>query len=494
MADNFYINAVRIGNDICLREVRDGIQNKRKVRYEPTLFISSNGQQTEWRSLYGDSVKAVRFDSMSDAREFVQKYEGVDGVKLFGQTDYEMAFLNEYYPGVLEFDLNKISAWSIDIETRLPTDKFGKITGFPDIKTANSEINLITMEELSTGNCYSFGCKPYDGKDTLFTQCRDEADLLKQFIQFWNLKQVAVVTGWNIDFFDIPFIVNRINRILGEGSANKLSPWNRTTVDVKQFQGKEEISVKILGVSCIDYLALYKKFTYVKLESYSLAFVTQEELGETKLDHSEYENFNVFAEKGWNKFVQYNVRDARLVSKLERKLKLIELALTIAYRAKVNYSVVFGPVKTWDGIIHNALYSKKICVPFKEAVHDSDGIEGAYVKDPIPGWKYYTATLDATSLYPSIMMTLNMSPETFLGNEPGVTVDYLLEGNTINIPGDECWSPIGARFSKQKRGIVPELIEQYMAVRKTAKKQMLSIEQELEDIKQEINKRGLKID
>jgi len=277
----------------------------------------------------------------------------------------------------------------------------------------------------------------------------------------------------------------------------KLSPWG--VVEFKKvrtggFGGEERTVVNIAGVSALDYMLLYKKFVFVKHESYSLGHIAQEELGTTKLDHSEYRNFNEFIDKGWNKFVAYNVIDTKLVSQLEDKLKLIELAYTLSYLAKINYTSVFGPVKMWDAIIHNELKRDNVVIPLRQTNSGSgESIEGAYVKDPITGFKEWEVSLDATSLYPSIMMTLNLSPETYLG-QSDVNLELLLaEKQTMEPLEGEAWAPSGARYSKQTRGIIPKLIEKYMAMRKDAKKRMLGKEQELENIKSELTKRGIKI-
>lgn len=490
----FYTNVARIGNNLCVREQTETGPSKFKIRYQPTLYIKTD-KESEYTTLYGDYAKPVIQDMMSAGKEFMKKYEGVRGVELFGQQNWILQYINETYSGKIDFNPKLISAWSIDIETLLLEDENGKIIGFPNAETGDCEITLITIQCLNTKQCFTFGSREYKGEKTLdsrYLNCGTENELLKQFIQFWQNKSVEVITGWNIERFDIPYIVNRIIAVLGEEWAKKLSPWESVEIVKKRiaggFGGDDEIVCNIAGVSIIDYMALYKKFVFVKHESYSLGHIAQEELGETKLDHSEYKNFNEFYWKGFDaKYVDYNIRDTQLVAKLEDKLKLIELVYTLAYLAKINFTDVFSPVKTWDAILHNRLLSESVVVPLRENNPDGDKqIEGAYVKDPKTGMHDWVISLDATSLYPSIMMTLNISPETYRGIDKDFSVDALLSGKMKLTPPDcQAWGPNGSRFDKTTRGVIPKIIEEMMADRKAYKKKMLGREQDLENAKTE---------
>lgn len=499
----FYTNVTRIGNNLCVREQTETGPNKFKIKFEPTLFIKTE-TETEFKTLYGDYAKQVELSSMSEGKEFMKKYEGVQGVEIFGQQNWILQYINATYSGEVAFVPKQISAWSIDLESLLPTDDDGIITGFPNVETADAEITLITIQCLQTKRCFTFGSKPYNGSkhvETEYLNCGTEKELLKQFVNFWQQKNVEVVTGWNIERFDIPFIYNRIVNVCGQEVANKLSPWGIVEAIKKKIAGgfsgaEEELIINIAGVSILDYMALYKKFVFVKHESYSLGHIAQEELGETKLDHSEYKNFNEFYFKGFDdKYLDYNVRDTQLVAKLEDKLKLIELVYTLAYLAKINFTDVFSPVKTWDAILHNRLYAERVVVPLKEHNQDANKqIEGAYVKDPIIGMHEWVVSLDATSLYPSIMMTLNISPETYRGIDKDYSIDALLSGKMkLSPPESQAWGPNGSRFDKSVRGVIPRVIEEMMAGRKTAKKKMLDREQDLEVIKSELARRGLKV-
>jgi DNA polymerase elongation subunit (family B) len=247
--------------------------------------------------------------------------------------------------------------------------------------------------------------------------------------------------------------------------------------------GKTEYVVNITGVSVLDYIDLYKKYILTKQESYSLGHISQEELGETKVDHSEYGSFNTFWQKNFNKFVHYNIVDTQLVRRLDNKLRLIELVLTVAYEANVNYEDVSSPVKVWDAIITNYCLDRGIVMP-QQNREPAGHLDGAYVKEPTPGWYKNVVSLDATSLYPSIIMTNNISPETYVGN-CGLTIDDFLANKTVDVDEKYIVTPAGAIYSKEKRGVLPELVERFMKLRRDTKNEMLRLEQVYEDTKDE---------
>jgi DNA polymerase elongation subunit (family B) len=472
---SFYTNVELVGSNILLKEFDEtGAKRHRKFQWQPTVYLRDDvSGETEYKSLYGNAVKPIQPGTVRETRDFIKQYDGVSGMEVYGQLNYILQFLNEHYPWDLQPDFSKLSIWSIDIETRTPD------TGFPSPKTVDGEIVLITLQNTVNEKTYTFGLNSYTGTDTLYASAKDEYHLLKSFLMFWQHIDVDVVTGWNIETFDIPYLINRVKRILGEEETKRFSPWGLTKVETIFIRGKEETKVDISGIAILDYLALYKKYTYVKQESYSLKFIAQEELGHTKVELPG-ETFNDNIDNHWNEFVHYNIIDTKLVTELESKLKLLELALTMAYQAKINFNDVFSPVKMWDALIHNSLLKDKIVLPQRAHV-GSRTIEGAYVKEPRTGFYNWIISLDATSLYPSIMMSLNISPETFRGRYP-VTMDQMLKDSSAfdeaKANDNVSVSPIGAMFSRESQGILPKLIVEMMAARKKAKSEMLRLENE----------------
>ena len=247
--------------------------------------------------------------------------------------------------------------------------------------------------------------------------------------------------------------------------------------------GRKNISYDIGGISQLDYLRLYKWSPATSnQESYRLDHIADVELGQKKLDHSEFDTFKDFYTKGWQKFVEYNIKDVELVDRLEDKMKLIELALTMAYDAKVNYEDVFFQVRMWDTIIYNYLKKRNIVIPPKERSDKDSKYAGAYVKEPIPGVYDWVVNFDLNSLYPHLIMQYNISPETLVEQRhPSVTVDRILKQEIDFEPYKEyavCAN--GAMFRKDVRGFLPELMEKIYKDRTIYKKKMIAAKQEYE--------------
>lgn len=480
----FYTNVNVIGSTVYVREVVDGIPNMRKDTWQPTLFVKGKPNHlkdnTNYTALTGETVYPINPGTIVECKEFVERYKDVSGFPIFGQLNWSLQYMNEYKP--TQFDYSRISAWGIDIETKIPVNDEGK-TYFPVPKDADGEMLLITMIDMHNGRKFTFGTKPYNGKDTHYTACADEKQLLTMFLQFWEQKRVDIITGWNIRSFDIPYLYVRICRILGEEAAKRLSPWGRVTYRHKVYKGKDDYDTRISGVSILDYIELYQKYILSPRESYSLSFISQEELGKDKLNYDEFDNFTDFYTNGWDKFVSYNVIDAELVKELDDKLKLIELVLTLAYSSRINFEDVSSPVKLWDAIISNHCFEENVILP-QQQKERAGHLDGAYVKEPKPGWYKDVVSLDATSLYPSIIMTNNISPETYLGN-CGATIDDFLNGTFVNENQNHIVTPAGAVYDRTRRGILPILVEKYMKLRKLAKTEMLRLEQEYENTKDE---------
>jgi len=291
-----------------------------------------------------------------------------------------------------------------------------------------------------------------------------------------------VVTGWNIQLFDIPYICKRLNRVLGEKLMKRMSPWGLVTESKKFIKGREHSVFDVGGCSVLDYLDLYKKFTYKAQESYRLDYIAEVELGQKKLDHSEFDTFKDFYTHGWQKFIEYNIVDVELVDRLEDKMKLIELALTMAYDAKVNYNDVFYQVRMWDNIIYNYLKKSDIVIPPKIRSDKNEKYAGAYVKEPIPGKYDWVVSFDLNSLYPHLIMQYNISPETLLDERhPTATVDRILnEEINFEMYKDNAVCANGAMYRKDVRGFLPELMEKMYGDRVIFKKRMLQAKQQYE--------------
>ena len=291
-----------------------------------------------------------------------------------------------------------------------------------------------------------------------------------------------VITGWNSELYDMPYLVRRIDRILGEKLMKRMSPWGLVTEKETYIAGRKHISYDVGGVTQLDYLNLYKKFTYKAQESYRLDYIASVELGQKKLDHSEFDTFKDFYTNGWQKFVEYNIIDVELVDRMEDKMKLIELAIVMAYDAKANYADVFSQVRMWDTIIYNYLKKRNIVIPPIVRSDKDSKYAGAYVKEPIPGKYDWVVSFDLNSLYPHLIMQYNISPETLLEERhPAATVDRILnEEINFELYSDNAVCANGSMYRKDKRGFLPELMDKIYKDRTIYKKKMLQAKQEYE--------------
>ena len=499
---NFYTNVQNVGGNILYRGIQNGRRIKTRINYEPSLYLPSK-KVTNLTTLAGDYLDRKKFGSIKEAKEYVSKFEDVSGVPLiYGQTRFEYAFIAENHRDMVEWSQDKISIAFIDIEV-------GSENGFPDPYLANEPITAICVEYLN-GNSWVFGCGDYkqeldevnDISKVKYVKCKDEYSLCKQFLELWKSDHPDVVTGWNTKFFDIPYLVNRFRKILGEDVAKDLSPWKWITERKVTINGRQMIDYTFVGVASLDYIELYKWYAPggKSQESYRLDAIAQNELGEGKLSYDEYDNLHSLYRLNYQKFIEYNIKDVRLVMKLEDKLKLIELALTLAYDTKCNYEDVFAQTRMWDSLTYSYLYNKDIIVPPRVIQSKDSAFDGAYVKVPQVGAHDWVASFDLNSLYPHLMMQYNISPETLIEPEnytdemrevisQGVSVDKLLSKSVDLSNLSDCTiTPNGQFFRTDIQGFLPAMMVEMYEDRKKFKKMMLTAKQELENEKDESKK------
>ena len=473
----FYTNVQMIGNNFLVREVVNGKREIYKEEYSPTLFVKSN-KKTKYKTLDGESVEPVKPGTVRDCREFYKKYDGVDGFKIFGNNRYIFQYLSDKYPqDEVKFDISQINLVTMDIEVKAEQ-------GFPDPESCSEEMLTISLQDYATKKITTWGRKPYvpTQDNVTYYHFSDEIEMLNSFLYHWSKNPPDVITGWNVRLYDIPYLCGRISRIMGDKKCKLLSPWGLVSQDEIYISGRRYNVYDIAGMTTLDYLELYKKFTYKAQESYRLDYIANIELGQKKLDHSEFDTFKEFYTGNWKKFVDYNIIDVELVDRLEDKMKLIELALTMAYDAKVNYQDVMYQVRMWDTIIYNYLKKRNIVIPPKDRSEKDDKYAGAYVKEPKPGKYDWVVSFDLNSLYPHLIMQYNISPETLLETKhPSVTVDKILgEELTFEMYKDSAVCANGAQYRKDVKGFLPELMEKMYAERVVFKKRMLEAKQEYE--------------
>ena len=488
---NFYTNVSVYGSRILFRGVEDGRKIRQKLDYHPTLYVNSK-VPTGFTTVSGDYVSEIKPGNIRDCRDFVQKYKDVDNFKIYGMQRYEYAFISDNYPDDVEWDLSYITVANIDIEV-------GSENGFPEPSLANEEITAITMKT-NHGNFVVFGCGDFNNtrSDVKYVKCQDEIDLIKRFIDEWSKDYPDIITGWNVERFDIVYLVNRINKLLGEEWSKRLSPWNvilpsKTTNNV----GKEETIYKLLGISTLDYITMYRKFAPggTSQESYKLDNICHVELDERKLSYEEYGNLHSLYKENYQLFIEYNIKDTELVEKLDEKLKLIELTLTLAYDSKTNMDDAFSQVRMWDSIIYNHLKVKNVVIPPNERHTKDEAYIGAYVKDPIIGLHNWVVSFDLNSLYPHLIIQWNISPDAFIQPEKytdemrmflssnNVSIDSLLSKSidtdilrSMNVT----LSPNGQFFSIAKQGFLAKIMEDMYNDRTKYKKKSIEAKKELE--------------
>ena len=466
----FYTNFYRRGNNVFVRGYEDGKRFQDKIWYEPSLFVSTN-KETDYTNIQGESVDEVVQNSMGDARKFFQKYEGVNGFDICGTNLYEYACINEHYDN--SYDPELVNTVCFDIEV-------ASGDGFPSPDEASQEVTAITASH--KGIYYTFGCQDYTPKqdNVKYIKCHDEKHLLHRFLQFWQSADPDIITGWNIRFFDIPYLVNRMRKLLGNKQAKNFSPDGLIVERIHTIFNREQTEYELRGITTLDYLETYKKFTYTQQESYRLDHIAHVELGERKLDYSEVESLYQLYETDYEKFIDYNIKDVELVNNIEDKMKLLDMATALAYDAKVNYKDVFSQVRMWDVLIHNYLLEKNIIVPPKQEIDKKSQFEGAYVKPPQVGMHDWVMSFDLASLYPHLIMQYNISPETFIeGEYQDTSVDRILKGDFEK--SKHCLTPSGYSYRKDKQGFLPEMMQMLYDTRVLAKKSMLEAQTKLEE-------------
>lgn len=479
----FYTSVAMHFDDILLRGVdSSGQRIQKKIKYKPTLYVSTDKPNARFKTIKGQPVESICFDSIKEARDFRKKYEGVDNFKIYGLTNHPYTFINEQYKGLIEWDISKVRILFFDIE--VISDQ-----GFPKADQAAHEVVAISMR---MGNkIYLLGNQPYepDSKDVIYFHCKTEEELLHKFLELWREMDPDIVSGWNVNGFDIPYMVNRLNNVLGEGTSNRLSPWGLMGTRQVTLLGREQTFYEPVGIAILDYLDLYKKFTFKESESFKLDAIAFTELGEKKIDYSEYETIQGLYRKNYKLFLDYNLKDTLLVHKLDLKLKFIEQALSIAYLAKINYLDAFTSVRMWDVIIHNYLLERNIVVPPMVAQNKEGQIVGAYVKDPVARGYDWVASFDVNSLYPMLIIQYNISPETLISSKymAKYSIDEIVDGSFDKDDGIQqlisrgnCIAGNGVVFSKSKKGFLPELMDQFYSSRSVFKKKYIEAEKAAE--------------
>jgi DNA polymerase elongation subunit (family B) len=475
---SFYTSVYQRGNKIYMRGFDKGLRISDIVNYNPYLFIHKNGGK--FRTLDGREVEKIKFDSIGEAKDFVEKYKDVSNFEIFGINTFAYLYIFDHFKGDIDYDPKLVRIGTLDIECAADE-------GFPDIQKADKPLTAITIRFRNRN--YVFGCGVFNTTDpnTHYVKCKDEYELVQQFLSCWQALDLDIVTGWNIEFFDIPYLVNRIIGLFGEKEAKKLSPWKILDEKIVEFRGKQNQSYNPFGLAVLDYYQLYRKFTFGNQESYKLDFISQVELGEKKIDYSEYGNLLELYKNNYQKFIEYNIHDCVLVDRLDDKLKFLEQVMALAYDAKVNFNDTMTTVRPWDIIIHNYLLEQGIVIPQFKKQPDFDSLVGGYVKEPKLGMSKWVVSFDLNSLYPHLIMQYNISPETFVKRWDEMPfIDNILNGVNYEFylrNHDYAYAANGCMYRKDKQGFLPALMEKMYNDRVEYKKKMIEAKKSYEKTK-----------
>jgi DNA polymerase elongation subunit (family B) len=431
---------------------------------------------------------------------------------IHGTRNWEMQWARDTYPDDIEYDSNLINTFFLDIEVRSDA-------GFPDPMTALQEITAITIYSTIDKKFRTWSTAEYStskttverikviADDIVYVRCVDETDLLTRLITFWKSDYPDIISGWYSKLFDIPYIHNRIKRVLGDKTVLQLSPFGIIREKESGDHMSKTTEYDIAGISHLDYQELYKKYSPGNEESYRLGYISELVLGagETKVE------FEGSIDDLWLQHPQlhndYNIIDVDLVVRMDAKLKMIQLQVELAYNAKTNYQNVFSPVKLWTCLVYNSLIKDGIILPPERHNAKEVAYEGAYVKEPPAGLFDNVVTIDATSLYPSMIITCNISPETMVGmhDVPEELTPYYRKNLTSILNAWEDVSEMtdvlkkydmtiaanGQLYYKNKIGIIPTLIKQVLDNRSKAKTEMKALKKQYESIDAEIRRRLL---
>ena len=466
---NFYKNCVEYKGKLFVRGIHEGQEFQEKIDFQPTFFTLTN-KESKHTNLQGQYLHPTQFDSIAKAREFRKSYDNSNS-PIYGMERFAYQYIANEYKDDIDWQKDKIKIFTIDIETSCEE-------GFPDVDNPVEELLCLTVKNQTNKQIITWGTGDFktDREDVTYVRCNSEKELIKEFMSFWMKNYPDIITGWNCKFFDIPYLLGRISRLTDNKVIRKLSPWGLVEQKEIIVRGRPKTIFSIMGIAMLDYIDLYQKFIPTRQESYKLDYIGKVELGVGK-DEMPYETFREWYTKDFQSFVDYNIQDVEIVDGLEDKLKLIELILTMAYEAKVNYDDVFSQVRVWDVLIYNYLRKEHIVVPEKSEQVKDTKYDGAYVKEPLTGMHDWIVSFDINSLYPHLIMQYNISPEKIVGMNPeGTSVNKLLS-RKLNLEHlkdkDVCMAPNGATFKRDNAGFLPRLLDKMYQDRVVYKDKMM---------------------
>jgi DNA polymerase elongation subunit (family B) len=424
-------------------ETVDGARLKDCVDIEYEYYVKEYKNKSDITDIYGNQVSRRLAKSNAEVKQLRESGENLCESDL----PQDVKFLQSRYGklGDIKYKFDDFNIANIDIEVASENNEF------PKAEDAKFPINLLSVKINPEGNLYTFGIHKYLGLDPNvknYCECENEKDLLEKFIMFFRKKHIDIITGWNVIGFDILYILNRCEQL---GIEKSISPINKT--NKRKNPKTEEWSISIAGISLIDYIDLYKTFTKDKRESYSLNYISIFEVGEGKMEFDG--TINNLWKTDWNKFVEYNVQDVILVDKIDKKIRYIDLAISMCLQSLVPIEKYNSSVLRATGSILKHIHQRNMVLPDRPRHVVKEELVGAYVEAKV-GYFESCMSLDVESLYPHMLISWNISPET-------------LRLNPKNTEG-LIKTPVEGVYYTKEMGIIPSIIQNIFNERREFKR------------------------
>ena len=480
----------------------DGHRIDTEFNFQPYLFLEKEDGE-DAVSIYKTSLIKKSFKNSIERRRFV---DGTSNNRIFHNLGPEQQFLIDMYKDQNDSDTFSqfpLKVFLLDIEVDTTQD-----SSFPTPERAAVPINLITVYDTITKCTHTWGLKnsyTSSNKDCIYHRCKDEQELILQFVDFWKSDYPDIASGWNSSGFDFPYIINRFIKLFGEDFIKQLSPVNSVrSRKVFTDMGKETIIWSIGGISLIDYMDLYKTFSPGEKESFSLNYISELELGEGKIAYNAV-SLGELAQTDWKLFVDYNIQDVHLLVKLEEKLKFLEIARMLSYKGCTNFEAALGKVAIVTGAVAIQAARQGYIIPTFPNKMERESYEGGFVRDPEKGIQKAIVSFDVNSLYPNTIITLNISPETKIGKvvEGDIHSDNeltlrLLNGKLHKIGTDKfkqflvsekvALSQAGVLYSQKNKGVIPNLIDKIYGERVATKNELSKLKKSKKKDKETLSK------
>ena len=480
---SFYTNVTKYGNVIEYRGYNDrGKRVNKKVNFQPTLFLHSDTADSPYKTMHGESLSPFVYDDMRAAKQDIDMYASASNSIIYGSSKFTTQYIQETFPDEIEYDPDLIRIGTFDIEVDSENE-------FPKPEEAKHPVVSICVHSTKYDEYYVIGThqsQKWSKEKTelsipkeklVYLHTNSEEELLARFLELWQALDLDVVTGWYIEGFDIPYLVNRLRK-LRPGSEKLLSPHKRIyEKDMFAAGIGRYVIYDLVGLSVLDYIDVFKKFGYKwgPQESWRLDAIAHAVLKERKLDYSEYGNLHGLYVNNYQKYIDYNIRDVDLVVRLERETKLLQLAFSVAYMAGANLQDTLGTVSIWTSFIYRHMMKKGIVPSANRPDNVKSEFAGGYCKEVSPGNFKWICSFDLNSLYPNLIIQYNMSPETIMGMDSDITVEKYLEGKSVQRT-EFAVAANGAKFRRDKQGLIPEIVEWLYDFRKEVKAKAQQLE------------------